>query len=242
MTRTNNKTLVFSACFLMGSLLSGCLGTYNEQTPNTTISLQNNSTDLNSVIVKARAEIPILLGTNKNERIQNPKNPFQLLGNQAIPFPISLIISPSTEFDVNPENFFIPGEPYEGMLDFGFLNVDRLRDNYLRDCGSPGAKCTKAGIRVYTKDTPGAGLWNGIEGYGLPILSSGNLVGLGENNAAVVSLVNIGNTLHIIKLCHFTQTSCVQSNAQFPVPISIDFSDASAGTYSTTLVIEYFLQ
>lgn len=233
---TKNKKILpilISVSVLM--VISGCIGTPGGLAPSFNDS-GFNPIDPNSMIVKARAEIPLRVGSN------NSGTPVQLFGGQNIEFPVSVIVSPSTEFDVDPSNFYIPGEPYDGVLDFGFFGVNRLRDNDLHGCGSPSARCSKAGIRVYTKDAPGAGFWHSTDNYGLPILTSGNVVGLGASNAAVVSLVNIGNTMHIIKLCHFTQTSCSQSTAQFPVPISVDFSDAAAGSYSTTLVIEYFLQ
>lgn len=229
---------IFFVIVTMGAvvLLGGCFG----QDKEFTLGIDNLEQKLISnspPVVHARLEMPLKVGGK-----QELESQFQMFGSANGSLPVSVIVSPSTQFTWDASHFSIPGEPYEGVLDFGRVDITSLRDNHLRVCGTSGnAKCTIAGIRVYSIGTPGAGLWNSAEGYGLPILTSGNTIGLGAGGAVNIAQVQIGNALHIMKLCYLTQTSCSAAATQ-PIPIAVDFSDAAVGEYFTTLVFEYFLQ
>jgi hypothetical protein len=64
-------------------------------------------------------------------------------------------------------------------------------------------------------------------------LSSPLTVGLGAANAAVMQTISIAATKRVVRLSDFS-----------PMPnynIKFDFTDAGAGDYSTTIVLEYGL-
>ena len=155
---------------------------------------------------------------------------------------IGAIVGNVNLFHLSDTNFSTP-IPTDGILSYGHLDIDILKENNLRHCGANhDAKCASAGLRVYTSGTPGAGLWNDPENYGLPIYTSGAPIGLGVGNAILLANIPIGN-LHVMKLCFFTQSSCEATPQEaFQVPISVDFTDAAEGNYYSTLVVEYFLQ
>ncbi len=125
------------------------------------------------------------------------------------------------------------------LLNFGKLAIGSLSDNNLRQCGTDGrAKCTRAYIQMYTTGVAGAGLWNAVGGYGMPIYT--NLtgsprltIGLNQANAAVVQQITIPTPRNVLRLSDFTVTPSYEMRA--------DMTEAGAGSYSTTLVVEYGL-
>ena len=152
-------------------------------------------------------------------------------------------------FNVTNEGFTDNPTVSNGVVSYGYLTVAALYDNNDHVCGTSGTvKCATAAIRLYTTTTPaagqvpsatpttgGAGLWNSTLGVGLPILSGSGKVGFGAANALVVSLDQL-TTKNVISLGDFTFTSGTQ------VPLAVDYTNAPAGSYSATLVIEYVLQ
>lgn len=126
-------------------------------------------------------------------------------------------------------------------LDIGTIAVTSLDTNKLRICGANGnQKCGQAVIRIYTQALiawPGVdGFVNTSDGYGVPV-SAGKTV---ANLPVGLTAVNSANV----------QTYTIPGNdnrltiQDFPTPtykIASDFSNAGAGSYSMTLVIELAL-
>ncbi|MBS1963276.1 MAG: hypothetical protein JST04_13760 [Bdellovibrionales bacterium] len=125
------------------------------------------------------------------------------------------------------------------VLDFGFLTVTDVKDNNLNVCGTNGNQhCGKAILRIYTTGKPGAGIWNSTDGYGMPIaagLSGSTLgsVGLDAAGAYTLESVTLPNSKHTVKYSDFSPTPKFN--------VKSDFTEAGAGSYAATLVIEYAL-
>ena len=152
---------------------------------------------------------------------------------------VTVTNSASTNMTLDTSLFAIPVTitPFS-MNDFGFLQLSALTDNDLKVCGSNGnTKCTVAGIRMYTTGTVGAGLWNEDGGYGAPITagqsaSALSVVGLDAAGASTMQSFTIANNRNTVKLSDFTNPKYY---------FKVDFTDAGAGSYTTTVVVEYFL-
>lgn len=152
--------------------------------------------------------------------------------------PVQIVNDASTTFTLDVSRFAIP-RAANAVLDFGSVAVGGLFDNDLRRCGTNGnAKCTKAFLRMFTTGVAGAGLYNAAGGYGMPITAglsgaTAQTVGLEVANSVVLQTITIAANKNVLRLLDFA-----------PVPaflIKSDFSDAGAGSYSTTLVLEYGL-
>jgi hypothetical protein len=152
--------------------------------------------------------------------------------------PVTVINAPDANMEVDRTKFVLPPIKSE-PLTFGQLIVSSLRDNNLKVSGTNGkTKCTKAYIRIYTKGTAGAGMWNAADGYGAPItaalgMNAAQSVGLNQAGAAVVLQANVAANKNVFRLSDFGVAADFR--------IDSDFSNAGAGTYSTTLVVEYGL-
>lgn len=151
-------------------------------------------------------------------------------------FEVSNAVRPlGTQFDLDFGQAVIP--PITNtMLYFGKLAIAQLNDDNLRSCN--GKQCTRAFIRMYTTGTPGAGAWNAAGGYGMPIFAnrtgeSMKTVGLNATGAAVVQTYAIPTTKKSLSLADFPSAN---------YEMRADFTQAGAGTYSTTLVVEYGLE
>jgi hypothetical protein len=149
---------------------------------------------------------------------------------------VSASVAANVRVTVDNSSFGNPAN-YEGLESFGALEITDLRDNALRVCGAGGnQKCTQAAVRLYTTGTPSDGLYSSTEDYGLPISTGGNSVGLGTASAAMIATYAIGPNKHVMHLNDFTNA------ASLSVPVAVDFTDAAASDYTTTLVLEYVTQ
>jgi hypothetical protein len=179
-----------------------------------------NAPFVDKVVVKAHAEVNVHAGA------RNPS------GSQ----PVSVTLASSTSMTIDNSKFTVPAIS-NAVLSFGSLLVNTLHDNNLNVCGTDGkTKCGTALLRAYTSGVAGAGLWNATDGYGAPItasLTNPLTVGLGAAGAAIMQTFAIPASKHVIQLKDFTATPSYA--------ISVDFTLAGAGSYSTTLVIEYGL-
>ena len=125
------------------------------------------------------------------------------------------------------------------LLDFGSLAISTLSDNNLKVCGTGGkTQCGTAMIRIYTSGQAGAGVWNAADSYGVPLYSglqnvNSSSIGLNAAGSVTVQSTGIASSDHVLTLSDFHETSRFQVQA--------DFSNAGAGSYATTLVIEYVL-
>ena len=151
---------------------------------------------------------------------------------------INIINSPSTKIEFDTSKFIVPtssnGE--NDALSFGSITLSQLRDNNLAICVDGKTQCGSAVIRMYTTDAAGAGLWNTAGGYGAPLKagqSTMGTVGLGTAGALGVQTVTLTSNIHVLHLKQFTDPT---------YQIETDMSNAGAGTYTTTLVIEYILK
>ncbi len=175
------------------------------------------------VIVRAHWEMPM-----------SSDGTLALLGSANSEQAIAATVAANVTFAVANDRFITPSPV--GIASYGSLDVTALRDNDLRVCGPSGnARCTTAAVRVYTVGTAGAGLWSTVEGYGLPITSKSAVIGLDVAGAVTAASVAVGST-KVMKLTDFT------ASARLEVPISVDFTDAAAGSYASKLVVEYFVQ
>ena len=148
---------------------------------------------------------------------------------------ISGVVAANVKFTVVSTNFSTP--PATGLASYGTLNITSLSDNALRVCGAQGnQKCTEGEIRVFTSGSPGAGLWSAVEGYGLPITTGTATVGLNATEAASIKKVAILGNTRVLKLSDFAAGNSLD------IPFNVDFTDAAAGNYSTTLNIEYVVR
>jgi hypothetical protein len=178
------------------------------------------------VVIRASSSLPVKVNHRGGKKI------FDASANQ----PVTVTNAAAVTMTLDNSNFTAPTITND-LLDFGYLALSALRDNSLRVCGPSGnTKCTKAFIRVYTTGVAGEGLYNAADGYGAPMTSSLTTplsVGLGAANAAVMQSITIANSKRIVRLNDFTPTP--NYNVKF------DFTEAGAGDYSTTIVVEYGL-
>lgn len=106
-----------------------------------------------------------------------------------------------------------------------------LQDNDLKQCGpNHNVQCNHAGIRMYVQSN--TGLWNSTDNYGTPLLANGLSVGTSAANAAIVALYPVSPNQHAISLANFNPAKYL---------MTANFSQAGTGTYSATLVLEYYL-
>lgn len=150
--------------------------------------------------------------------------------------PVEVVNAPAATFALDTSKF-VPPTISADPLSFGSIRVSVLSDNQLRVCGTGGnQKCTYAILRVYTTGTAGPGLYNAADSWGAPITSTLTAplsVGLDAANAAVMQTYTIPGSKRTLRLVDFSPSPTYG--------IHVDFTDAGAGTYSTTLVVEYAL-
>lgn len=126
-------------------------------------------------------------------------------------------------------------------LSFGSFAISGLDDNKLKVCPAAGeanggnVKCNKAKIRIYSATGDANGVFqNTTDGYYIPLLVSSIPVGVGVANAAYVQNFTIASNKNRIRVADLTALT-----PNFPM--TMDFSNGGAGSYSATLVVEYVL-
>jgi hypothetical protein len=224
----------FTLCLMSGILLSGCGGSNGA---NGLDPLPSGGEPVNDgVVVKSRATFQINFGGSSQTSSDQllPNNHTSAL-SASVNQPIAVTNAAASSMTLNNGAFVIPIITNQ-LLDFGYLELGTLMDNNLKVCGTNGnQKCTKGLIRIYTTGTSSAGLYNSADDYGAPITAGQTTlttVGLNSVNSAVVQTITIPNNKNVLR------------QTDFPNPkynVQVDFSNAGAGTYSTTLVVEYGL-
>lgn len=132
------------------------------------------------------------------------------------------------------------GSVTNDLLSYGNLAIAGLDDNNLKVCPSSGQansgtqKCNKAKIRLYSTTGSADGVLRHTDGYDIPVLVAGLPVGVGVANAAYVQSYTIAANKNRLRASDLTGQT-----ANFPV--SIDLSNAGAGSYSATIIVEYVL-
>ncbi len=221
------------ALLALSVVLVGC-GETNSPSPGGNLIV--GIPDQEGLVVRSRSEFTISTD-DAGAQSGNLMNAFQLNSRNALTGGTTITVtnSSSAAMTISTSLFSIPTIASE-MLDFGFLQVSALLDNDLKQCGNnSNQKCGTAIIRMYTTGVAGEGLYNATDGYGAPITagqSTLSTVGLDGAGAAVMQSISIPNNKHVLRLSDFT-------NPKYNV--KSDFSNAGAGSYSTTLVIEYAL-
>ena len=179
-----------------------------------------------------RGEWTFAIGSDADQLTQVPS---MLLGTASGNQAISATVAANVQFTLSNQNFSTP-VPVD-VASYGTLDITKLRDNSLAVCGPAGtARCTTAILRIYTTGKPGAGLWNSVDGYGVPILTTGHVVGLDVAGAYVLASTPVAAATRVVDLTQFTTT------ATYSIPVAVDFTNAGAGSYASTLVVQYLLQ
>lgn len=127
------------------------------------------------------------------------------------------------------------------ILNFGTFAITGLDDNKLKVCPASGeanngnVKCNHAKIRVYSATGDANGVFqNTTDSYYIPLSVEGLPVGVGVAGAAYLQDYLIAANKNRLRVGDLTA-----ANANFPV--TMDFSNGGAGSYSATLIVEYVL-
>jgi hypothetical protein len=126
-------------------------------------------------------------------------------------------------------------------LDFGAVSLFNLDDNKLKVCGGTGTqagvgttKCNTAIVRVYASSGDANGVFcNSADAYCVPMKVNGNVFGVGAANAQNVSTYTIPTTTNRLLKSQLGTTSW---------PLVVDMTNAGAGSYSATIIVEYVLK
>lgn len=158
---------------------------------------------------------------------QLKSNDFQVSPETRVPHHVS--------FEVSTEDFYTPYNPLDGLVSFGKIRVDKLRDNQLKVCGDSGKeKCNFAALRIYTDNTPGPGYWNIEENYGLPLYIN-DFVEIPHQSGQALEIGKVDlSEVRVLKKSHFEETALSYS-------VFVDFFDSVAGLYRTNIVVQYIL-
>lgn len=222
---------VYAAVVLLAALTSACAPDPIRDTSAPaapTFRVDSPPTALDPYRVRARATLEVSTDSESASLFDLLPAAYAASGNK----PITVELGAALTFGMSDTRFSVPAVS-NSLLDFGYLDLTALDDNSLKVCGLSGnTKCTQAVIRVYTTGKPGAGMWN-PDGYGQPLLANGLTTGLNVAGAVTVATYTIPNSKHRLTLSDFSVTA---------YNIASDFTDAGAGSYSTTVVLEYALQ
>lgn len=181
------------------------------------------------VIVRGRAEVTVT-GSSENQ-------PHKDLGGQAATgsTTVTYTNAAAVNFTINVAAL-VAGAFTGNTLSLGHVDLSTLSDNNLKICNPGGnTKCTQAIIRTYSTGTV-QGFVNTVDSYGLPLfagtLAPTTAIGLNTTGAVQLQTYIIPITDHKVTIADFTTTA---------YNVTSDFSNAGAGNYSVTLVLEYVL-
>lgn len=208
--------------------LSACQSSTNNSSSPGGSRTPESSQGITNGVVKVMAYVPVEMDGSGNIR-----------SAAKVENPVTIVNPTNVKFEISGNAITYPPIT-NAMLDFGKLTIGDVFDNNLSVCGANGkTRCTKAYIQMYTIGTPGAGVWNtdGSSG-GMPIYANQTgsarlTVGLNAANAAVVQQFTIAAVKNVLRLSDFPTAAAYEMRS--------DFTNAGAGTYSTTLVVEYGL-
>jgi len=220
--------MIFATIFLV----SACGGSVTEApSPNTPLEPVGSPTSDGSV-VHGRAIITV---TNQQPTAMNKLFQKIFIAQayaQSNSSTVTYTDADTTVFTVNTTSLGATG--FTGTtLNLGKIALAAISDNNLEVCGTNGTtQCTTAVVRVYTTGSI-AGFVNTAGSYGAPVYSGTTTpVGLTVANAVVLKSVNLPATKHAVIPTDFPAANYT---------ITSDFSNAGAGSYSMTFVIEYAL-
>ena len=184
-------------------------------------------------------ELPFVLKSRSVFAVAMPTSSSLSIMSTSTAVPISVVNAPNSSMTVDVSGFRAPSIT-NAVLNFGNIRISALVDNDLAVCGANAqTACTQAVIRIYTTGTAGPGIYNTAGGYGMPITAKqGSLaalvVGLTSAAAAEMQTVTIGAGKHAVVTADLTPSPSYA--------VSSDFTNAGAGSYATTLVVEYGLR
>jgi hypothetical protein len=238
-TTRNNLATLLAVCAGIALLLSGCGNASSSQfkniSANTGVSEPIDTTQEDGVVVHGRAIVTV-----STEQETTLAKAMGLIFPKAYAANGSVIVnytnSASTTFTLN-NSAFTPGAFTGTTLSLGNIAISALSDNNLKVCGTgSNTKCTGAVIRVYTTGSI-AGFVNTADAYGVPVyagtMSPTTPVGLlAGGSVQVQGLNSISSSKHTVTLADFPSPSYA---------VTSDFSNAGAGSYSMTYVVEYVL-
>jgi hypothetical protein len=239
---TTNLFQIIAASIIMLAvtlMLTGCgNGNLNPVASVIPVSLAPVGTqDSNGIFIKSRAAIT-LYGDTPSLAAVMMKNllpsAYALTGAQGV----TVVNSGSSTMTLDATAFLLP-KISNAALNFGSLAVTNLFDNSLSVCGSKAnQKCGNAVIQMYTTGQAGAGLWNSVEGYGVPVnaqLDSGSTVQTLNTDASktIVQSYSIPTNVRTLRQSNFA--NALKYN------VTSDFTNAGSGSFTTTIVVEYGL-
>ena len=235
LSNLKTKKFVLSAAMSVFALsMSGCGGSGSAGDSSGNVSQPGQSGQSGQ-----GSELPFVLKSRSVFAVTMPNSSLLSIMSTSTAVPISVVNAPNSSMTVDVSGFRAPSIT-NAVLNFGSIRITGLDDNNLTVCGTNGqAACTQAVIRIYTTGTAGPGIYNAAGGYGMPITAKqGSLaalvVGLTSAAAAEMQTVTIGANKHAVVTADLTPSPSYS--------ISSDFTNAGAGSYFTTLVVEYGLR
>jgi hypothetical protein len=228
---------------LSGLALGACLTACGDNNAELSIRLPEDvpgmEGETGTLVLKSRALIHISTSPDLPGHL-NPASAsiVALAGTANGSTTVTVQNSASTSFALDNASWTTPSIT-NTVLSFGSLAVGSLMDNDLKNCGDKGkSRCGHAYIRMYTTGTKLAGFYNVEDQYGAPITAGlagtdAKTLGLDAAGSVIVQSYVIPNNQNVLRHTDFA-----------PAPryeIKSDFTNAGAGAYSTTLVVEYLL-
>lgn len=200
------------------------IGDSNSSIKNDPILTPIGTVNADGSVIKSRSTMSLDLGTT--------------FAQQAQDIGILIVNTAYTTVTIDNSHMIMPSA-IKTVLSLGQIRLTELSDNNLAVCGKNGTtKCGHAVIRIYTLQTSnstGPGMYN-ISAASSATISAGRIhmaaVGLNPSGATIIQSIRIPSNTHLLTLKDF-------QNPHYN--IQVDFSNAVAGTYSATLIVEYML-
>lgn len=154
-----------------------------------------------------------------------------------------------TQFTINTSSFGNAITVSGNDLNLGTISLNSLDDNSLRVCtgvGSPGNRCNRLFIRVFTLGTATgvtatSGFINVDGQYGIDVFAGNVLTAIGFNASPTASLVTNAATVYTYTIPNGTNRVRLSNLVNTPFPIKADLSNAGSGLYEMNLVVQYAL-
>jgi len=154
--------------------------------------------------------------------------------------PVTVTVQNESRFEVDTSQFGLPESLTAESLSFGSLLISDFFNNDIRICGANGrTKCGRLQIRMYTDQAGGAGLYNGDDGYGLPVYAklAGTAtdleLGWTQAQSQLLQEVLIPASKNVLRVSDFALVPRYE--------IQVDFTNAGVGSFETEIVLESIL-
>ena len=236
--RLSYKTRLLTCILTQSIILISC------ETPNNSSFIHPEE----NAVVQSQVHIDLTVNQNTNFTwFQNLKGTlatafFTNAFASGIDWDVRISFASTTPFTVDISHF-IPPTITNSVLDFGYLEISELDDPDTKVCGTNGkTQCTTARIRLLTTGTSASGLYNSIDQYSVPLTAghrvggttpSYTTVGLGVSGSATLQTYTLPDKAKSVDLTNFPSPT---------YSVRADFTHAGAGTYTTTLALQYVLE